>query len=35
MHYGDLKWKEVQKGGNAYTPMADSFCYTAEINLTL
>ena len=35
MHCGDLNGKEVQKGGDIYVYMADSFCCTAETNTTL
>ena len=35
MHYGDLNGKKVQKGGYKCMCMADSFCCTVEINITL
>ena len=35
MHYGDMKWNEVRKGGNVRTPLADPFCHTAETNMAL
>ena len=32
MLYGDLNGKEIQKKGDIYIYMADSFCCTAENN---
>ena len=33
MQLGDLNRKEVQKGGYIHISMADSFCYTIEMNM--
>ena len=35
MYWGDLNGKEVQKGDDIRTCMADSFCCTVETNTTL
>ena len=33
--YGNLNGREVQKGGDIRTSMADSFCCAVEANTTL
>ena len=35
MHCGDLNGKEVQREEDMCICMADSFCWTAETNMTL
>ena len=35
MHCGNLNGREVQKGGDICTCMADSFCCAVEANTTL